>query len=65
MIRINSKRSIDRYLLPAPELSSKPTARLCCCRSKGQTDRRFKALAACMLTRKKSKGIARTRLPSA
>ena len=32
--------AIDRYLLPAPELSSKPAARRCCCRSTGQTDRR-------------------------
>jgi len=31
--------SIDRYLLPAPDLSSKPPrGRRCCCRSTGQTD---------------------------
>jgi len=30
--------AIDRYLLPAPELSSKPASRRCCCRSTGQTD---------------------------
>ena len=32
--------AIDRYLLQAPELSSKPAARRCCCRSTGQTDGR-------------------------
>jgi len=32
--------AIDRYLLHAPELSSKPAARCCCCRSMGQTDGR-------------------------
>ena len=31
---------IDRYLLPAPDLSSKPDGRRCCCRSTGQTTRR-------------------------
>ena len=33
--------AIDRYLLPAPDLSSKPAAasRYCCCRLTGQTDR--------------------------
>jgi len=31
---------VDRYLLPAPELSRKPAARRCCCRSAGQTERR-------------------------
>ena len=31
---------IDQYLLPAPDLSSKPTGSRCCCRSMGQTDRR-------------------------
>jgi len=30
--------AIDEYLLPAPDLSSKPAARRCCCRSTGQTD---------------------------
>jgi len=30
--------AIDRYLLPAPDLSSKPAGRRCCCRSMGQTD---------------------------
>jgi len=32
--------AIDRYLLPAPDLSSKPAAasRYCCCRLTGQTD---------------------------
>ena len=30
--------AIDRYLLPAPDLSSKPAGRRCsCCRSTGQT----------------------------
>ena len=29
---------VDRYLLPAPELSRKPAARRCCCRSAGHTD---------------------------
>jgi len=28
----------NRYLLPAPALSSKPAAHHCCCRSTGQTD---------------------------
>jgi len=32
--------AIDGYLLPAPDLSSKPEGRLCCCGSMGQTDRR-------------------------
>jgi len=32
--------AIDRYLLPAPDLSSKPADRRCCCRSTGQTDGR-------------------------
>ena len=32
--------AIDRYLLPAPVLSSKPADRRCCCRSTGQTDGR-------------------------
>ena len=32
--------AIDRYLLPAPDLSSKPAGRRCCCRSTGQTDGR-------------------------
>jgi len=31
---------IDRYILHAPELSSKPTARRRCCRSTRQTDGR-------------------------
>ena len=31
---------IDRYLLPAPDLSSKPTGHWRCCRSMGQTDGR-------------------------
>jgi len=31
--------AIDRYLLPALDLSSKPAGRRCCCRT-GQTDRR-------------------------
>jgi len=35
--------AIDRYLLPVPELSSKPAARRCCCssteRTDGETDR--------------------------
>ena len=30
--------AIDRYLLQAPALSSKPAACRCCCRSTGQTD---------------------------
>ena len=30
--------AIDRYLLAAPDLSSKPAGRRCCCRSTGQTD---------------------------
>ena len=30
--------AIDRFLLPAPALSSKPAGRRCCCRSTGQTD---------------------------
>ena len=30
--------AIDRYLLPAPGLISKPVGRRCCCRSTGQTD---------------------------
>ena len=30
--------AIDRYLLPAPDLSSKPAGCRCCCRSTGQTD---------------------------
>jgi len=30
--------AIDRYLLPAPDLSSKPTGRRRCCRLTGQTD---------------------------
>jgi len=32
--------AIDRYLLPAPDLSSKPAGRRCCCRSTGQTNGR-------------------------
>jgi len=32
--------AIDRYLLPAPDLCSKPADRRCCCRLMGQTDRR-------------------------
>ena len=32
--------AIDRYLLPAPDLSSKPADRRCCYRSTGQTDGR-------------------------
>jgi len=32
--------AVDRYLLPATDLSSKPAARRCCCRSTGQTDGR-------------------------
>ena len=32
--------AIDRYLLPAPDLSSKPAVRRCCCRSTEQTDGR-------------------------
>jgi len=33
--------AINGYLLPAPELSSKPAGRRrCCCRSTGQTDAR-------------------------
>jgi len=32
--------AINRYLLPAPALCSKPAARRCCCRSTPQTDRR-------------------------
>ena len=32
--------TIDLYLLPAPDLSSKPAGRCCCCRSIGKTDRR-------------------------
>jgi len=32
--------AVDRYLLQAPALSSKPAARRCCCRSTGQTDGR-------------------------
>jgi len=31
--------AIDRYLLPAPDLCSKPADRRCCCRLMGQTDR--------------------------
>jgi len=30
--------ALDRYLLPAPDVGSKPTGRCCCCRSTGQTD---------------------------
>jgi len=32
--------TVDRYLLraPAPDLSSKPAGRRCCCQSMGQTD---------------------------
>ena len=33
--------AIDRYLLPAPDLCSKPADRRCCCRLMGQTDRRL------------------------
>jgi len=29
--------AVDQYLLPAPDLSSKPAGRRCCCRSTGQT----------------------------
>ena len=32
--------AIDRYLLQAPALSSKPAARRCCCQSTGQRDGR-------------------------
>jgi len=32
--------AIDRYLLPAPDLSNKPASRRRCCRSTGQTDGR-------------------------
>ena len=32
--------AVDRYLLQAPALSSKPEARRCCCRSTGQTNGR-------------------------
>ena len=32
--------AVDRYLLPAPDLSSKPAGRRCCCRLTGQTDGR-------------------------
>ena len=32
--------AIGRYLLPAPDLSSKPAGRRCCCRATGQTDGR-------------------------
>jgi len=32
--------AVGRYQLHAPELSSKPAARRCCCRSMGQTDGR-------------------------
>jgi len=36
--------AIDQYLLPAPDLSSKPAGRRCCCRSTGQTDGHSTAL---------------------
>jgi len=32
--------AVDRYMLSAPDLSSKPARRRCCCPSKGQTYRR-------------------------
>jgi len=32
--------TIDLYLLPAPDLSSKPAGRCCCCRSIAKTDKR-------------------------
>ena len=39
--RMSRDSSIDRYyLLPVPDLSSKPADRRCCCRSTGQTDGR-------------------------
>jgi len=38
--RCAAAAAIGRYLLPAPDLSSKPASRRCCCQSTGQTDRR-------------------------
>jgi len=49
-VRLGGAAAIDRYLLLALKLSSKPAARRCCCRLTGQTDGRtfdcFKTLTA-------------------
>ena len=37
--RYAAPAAVNRYLLPAATLSSKPAVRRCCCRSTGQTER--------------------------
>jgi len=44
--RVHRVPAIDRYLLQGPALSSKPSARRCCCQSTGQTDGRTEGLPA-------------------